>query len=232
MRDDEQGAAFLHLGFQEIDGRVALFGVKSLGGFVGDEDAGATGAGGEKGHALCHAAGKLMRQLAVRPREPQRRQGPDGALQRLGGPLAAHAPKTFGDLAADAVGRVERQPWLLGEDGEFAAPKTTAFRPAHRLRVPAVDQDGAACRQPVGQRPGDRLGQQALARTGLAQDREGHAAFHAERDAAHDRILGGDADVPHFDGGRHRVRPPAIRLSASTARKTTRTGWAIAHGAS
>ena len=129
----------------------------------------------------------------------------DRALERLAlGDVEVRA-HGLGDLAADAVHRVQAGEGILEDHRHVLAAHVAQLGRRGLQQVLAVQQDLARDLRALGvEQPEDGEVGHALARAGLAHDAERLAAPQREREAGdgvHDAVLGRELDreVAHFE---------------------------------
>ena len=232
MGDHDQAAARADLGHQQRGHVVAPTGVEALGRLVRHHDPRAPRPRRGDGDALGHAAGEFVGQLRLRPLQAQRGEVGPGAGLRLGAGQAAHQAVGLGHLARGAHQRVERQPRLLRQHRDLAPPQATEIPRPGGVEAAARDLDPAPGREPRRQRAHQRLGEQALARAGLAQDHQRLAGVDDDRQRG-DQPLGAveDGEIGCAQQA-HGSRLPASRVRPSSRTKVATTGASRAWGAS
>ncbi|MGY3407511.1 hypothetical protein ACVWZV_003624 [Bradyrhizobium sp. GM5.1] len=141
-------------------------------------------------YALAHAAGEAMRMLVearFRRRYPHAVEQAYGLDLRRRARQAAVLDQCFRNLEADGQHRIEARHWLLEDHGDFVATNILHARFGQRQQV-ATGKPDAAFDAAVLLRnePHDRERSDALARTGLADDRHGFPRGNIERHVADD----------------------------------------------
>ena len=180
-------------------------------------------------HALPHAAGELVREIG---KALARRRDLDliEQLERRGVGLAAShvavVAQRLGDLEAHRQDRVQRRHRLLEDHRDAVAADLAHLLLAERDQVEIGEADVPAGDPPVGRRHQAHDGQRgdALAATGLADDRQRLVVRDGEADVAHRRVPAaagakrGDEVLDREDRGirrRHRSPPRSFGSMAS-----------------
>ena len=125
------------------------------------------------------------------------------------------------DLPADPVERMQARERILEDHRDpRAAHRRAAPRAGHGEQVTPLEQRAARDRRAVSQAD-DRLGRDALARSGLADDAERPAALDGERDAPHrlDDSVAGVGTRPRGRGPRAAAPSPACSRPAVHSRR-------------
>lgn len=121
--------------------------VQRGGRLVGDEHPRPAHQRGRDHHALAQPAGELVRVLPVaafRVGDADLVQCRDGGLPGAGPGQPLVVPEHFGDLAADALERVEAGHRVLEDHGDVMSPDPPEFLLGEREQVLAVEEDLAA----------------------------------------------------------------------------------------
>ena len=154
---------------------------------VGDDEVGLAGQRDCDHHALLLAAAHAKRVLvdaALRLGDADPAQPVDGLLARRRTAQRRVRFDRLDDLLADLHHRVQARRRLLKDHSDLAAPDASHLRFGQRQRVLAVQVDAAFGDAAVfRQQSHQRKRGHALAAAGLADQREGLAAFDRERQA-------------------------------------------------
>ena len=255
--DEQDARAGLFAQLVELIEDLPLHGdVQGAGRLVGDDQLRSADHRDRDQHALAHAAGELVRILpGTHPCVGEAR-----ALERLDrlfrGGLPIGEPvheEHLGHLGADPHHRVEAHRGVLRDESDPLPADRGELGAGRSHEVDAIEVEVAEQQAPHrngrggGQQPHDRVRGGGLARTGLADDRDGLTGSDLERDVADGLDRAARGAVGHrevFDaedggapgcGGHRTLRSGSSardsRFADSTVRAITMPGNVVSHQA-